>query len=298
MGKFQRAHQFLTEDIQENHGLEVEIIPPVEEELLLRIHTPEYVAKLRDRTLSDGEHFRLGLPDHPSLYNRSRLGAAGTVHATAAALDDGIACNLAGGTHHAFPERGTGFCVFNDVALAIRNLQAKDPDLYIMVLDTDAHQGNATHAIFREDERVYTYSIHVGRNFPSKKEPGDMDVGLPRYVSGDEYFDALTKTAEPALLNFEPDLVVWLSGVDPHEEDRFGQMKLSTDQLSARDEYVIDMVRSHEIPLAVLYGGGYHREPDMTARLHANTIQAALRRWKRERGVTLQSPASPSAHHP
>jgi acetoin utilization deacetylase AcuC-like enzyme len=203
------------------------------------------------------------------------LETAGTVAACRHALDHAMAANLAGGTHHAFPDRGLGYCVLNDVAVAIRDLHETRPDLRIFVADTDAHQGNGTHAIFRGDERVFTYSIHGGRNYPSAKEPGDLDVGLPREVSGDDYLAALADTLPSALTNFPCDLVIWISGADVHEQDRFGQMRLSTEQMIERDRMVLTWCCERHLPVAVLYGGGYHREPGMTARLHANTIETA-----------------------
>jgi acetoin utilization deacetylase AcuC-like enzyme len=220
------------------------------------------------------------------LLHRSSLETAATIAACHHALDHGMAANLAGGTHHAFPDRGLGYCVLNDVAVAVRDLHETRPALRVFVADTDAHQGNGTHAIFRGDDRVFTYSIHGERNYPSAKEPGDVDVGLPREVSGDDYLAALADTLPAALDHFPADLVIWISGADVHEQDRFGQMRLTTEQMTNRDRLVVEWCLQRGLPLAVLYGGGYHREPGMTARLHANTITTAAESFTASRHAT------------
>jgi acetoin utilization deacetylase AcuC-like enzyme len=272
MEKFPQAHDLLLAG-----GAPVEISPvsPTPNRQLLRVHTSEYLRKLAHGTLDATEVYKLGLPWQPRLLRRSSLETAATVAACHHALEHGMAANLAGGTHHAFPERGLGYCVLNDVAVAIRDLHETRPELRVFVADTDAHQGNGTHAIFRQDERVFTYSIHGERNYPSAKEPGDLDVGLPREVRGDDYLGALTDTLPAALDRFPADLVIWISGADVHEDDRFGQMRLTTTQMAERDRIVLSWCRERSLPVAVLYGGGYNREPGITARLHANTIEAA-----------------------
>ena len=222
---------------------------------------------------------RLGLPPCEELLTRSRRETAGTVAAMWAALEDGLACNLAGGTHHAFPDRGLGYCVLNDVAIAIRDLHAIDPERRVFVIDTDAHQGNGTNEIFASDKRVFTYSIHVGRNYPAEKKMGSLDVELPRFVSGAEYLQRLDATLPAAFERFAPDLAFWISGSDPHENDRFGQMRLSDADMAARDRAVLDLLTHARVPAVVLYGGGYNRDRVHTARLHANTIKMAESCW-------------------
>lgn len=269
MEKFPQAHDLL---VASSAPLEIALIAPATPRQLRRVHESAYLEKLSRGTLDDMEVYKLGLPWQPRLLYRSALETAGTIAACRYALEDGMAANLAGGTHHAFPDRGLGYCVLNDVAVAIRDLRESRPSLRVFVADTDAHQGNGTHAIFRGDERIFTYSIHGERNYPSAKEPGSLDIGLPREVSGDDYLAALTDSLPAALERFRPDLVIWISGADVHENDRFGQMRLTTEQMGIRDRLVVDWCLGRRLPLAALYGGGYHREPGMTARVHANTI--------------------------
>ena len=272
MEKFPQAHDLL---IAATAPVEISLVAPATPRQIRRVHESAYLEKLSSGTLNEMEIYKLGLPWQPKLLYRSSLETSATVAACRHALEHGMAANLAGGTHHAFPDRGLGYCVLNDVAVAIRDLHKTQPNLRVFVADTDAHQGNGTHAIFRDDERVFTYSIHGERNYPSAKEAGDLDVGLPREVCGDDYLAALAATLPSALDNFPCDLVIWISGADVHEEDRFGQMRLSTQQMMERDRMVLTWCRERNLPVAVLYGGGYHREPGMTARLHANTIETA-----------------------
>lgn len=267
MNKFPEAALILKEE-----GCDLVKTPTYGEETLTRVHDPDYLEKIRNGSLPAYEVNRIGLPQHPRLFYRSCIGAWGTVAAAREAFQSGIAANLAGGTHHAFPGKGHGFCLLNDVAMAIEELRQEHPDLYIMVIDTDAHQGNGTHYFYREDSRVFTFSIHVGRNFPARKEPGDLDIGLERYTGGEEYLERLDQVLEPAFLQFEPDLVLWVAGADVHEEDRFGQLKLSIDAMRERDFLVLNCVLRWKVPLAVVFGGGYNRERHLTARLHANSV--------------------------
>jgi acetoin utilization deacetylase AcuC-like enzyme len=250
---------------------------------LLRVHTPEYVSSIRTGEYNDLTARKLGLPWSPELSRRSHCATSGTLRAARAALADGLAANLAGGTHHAFPDRGEGFCVFNDVAVAIRALQADEPFIQCMVVDLDAHQGNGTHAIFTGDPNVYTYSVHVGRNYPSTKVPGSQDVELPRWVEPDEYFARVGDTLPAAVERFEPDIVFYIAGADCHIDDQFGQMRLSTADMAHRDRSTIDLLRNWSIPTVVTYGGGYNKVAGMTTTLHVQTIGIAAERFVEER---------------
>ncbi len=267
--------------ILEEEGIPWVETPDFPRRLLERIHDRNYLKRIETGRLSRYEANRIGLPQHPRLFRRSCIGAWGTVAAGVAALEDGVAANLAGGTHHAFPDRGHGFCLLNDVVLAIEWLRELHPDLYVLVVDTDAHQGNGTHHYFLSDPYVFTYSIHVERNFPARKVPGDLDVGLPRFAGGEEYLERLEQTLEPAFLQFEPDLVFWVAGADVHENDRFGQLRLSLEEMQTRDELVLDCVLRWRVPLVAVYGGGYNRERHLTARLHANCVRNTKLAWQR-----------------
>ena len=272
MDKFWRAEQIIRAECP---GVSITWVEPAPVSQLKRVHTARYLTSIRTGSLHREALVRLGLPPCEELLTRSRRETAGTMAAMWAALEDGLACNLAGGTHHAFSNRGLGYCVLNDVAIAIRDLHAAHPNRRVFVIDTDAHQGNGTNEIFAVDDRVFTYSIHVGRNYPAEKEPGSLDVALPRQVSGADYLASLEKTLPAAFELFAPDLAFWISGCDPHENDRFGQMRLSDADLAARDRLVLDLATVRGVPLAVLYGGGYNRDRLHTARLHANTIKLA-----------------------
>lgn len=282
------GHPFPMEKFRDAHALvkdHVEVCVPMSlaRADVERVHDVDYLDAVNrddERGLPHGlrpsDRSRLGLPACANLLERSMLEAAGTVSATLAALDDGIAANLAGGMHHAFPDQGLGFCVLNDIAISIEYLRAAGHSLdQILIVDTDAHQGNANHAYFRGDESVDTYSIHVGRNYPAKKEPGDCDVPLPRYVESGTYLEALRDSLQPVFARIEPDLVFWISGADCHAADRFGQMRLNNQAIRSRDEYVLGQCREYHTPCVLVYGGGYHLEPGGTGKLHAQTVLTA-----------------------
>ena len=251
---------------------------------LERVHLPAYLdAVSYDQKEGDGfvgltshQRKRLGLPAHPDLLARSTLEVEGTVSAALAALEDGLAANLAGGTHHARPDRGLGYCVLNDIAIAVAYLRANGYRFpQILIVDTDAHQGDGNHIIFANDPEVFTYSIHVGKNYPAHKIPGDRDVPLQRYASGKEYLGALEDTLPEVFAKTEPDLVFWICGVDCHVDDRFGQLSLTTEDLLCRDALVLGLCRDYCVPVAMLYGGGYQREWGRTGWLHALSILQA-----------------------
>jgi acetoin utilization deacetylase AcuC-like enzyme len=253
--------------------------------LLRRVHELDYIAKIGSGLLDRKEQMLLGLPAGPRLFQRSTTEVEATRLACLAALEEGIGVCLAGGTHHAFREHGEGYCVFNDVAIAIRDLQERQPGIKIMVVDTDAHQGNGTASLLANDPRVFTYSIHVGRNYPTRKVDGSLDIETVRYVEGEMYLKQLFTTLAGALDSFAPDLVIWISGADNHRNDRFGQMHLSLKDIQRRDEVLLRAFIRNRIPVAVLYGGGYNRQPEFTAKLHRNTVATAKRLATEYRGL-------------
>jgi len=252
---------------------------------ILRVHDRSYIEKIQSAALDRKEQMLLGLPASPNLFARSATEVEATRLACEAALAEGVGVCLAGGTHHAFREHGEGYCVFNDIAISIRDLQDKQPNIKIMVVDTDAHQGNGTASLLGDDPRVFTYSIHVGKNYPTKKANSSLDVETVRYVEGEMYLQQLFSTLANALDKFSPDLVIWISGADNHRNDRFGQMHLSLKEIQRRDETLLRAMIKNHIPVAILYGGGYNRQPEFTAKLHRNTIATAKRLASEYRGL-------------
>jgi len=244
---------------------------PVED--LLLVHTREYVEQVTCGTLPAAEQRRIGLPWSERFVERAYRVVRGTCETAEAALEHGVAMNLAGGTHHAFPHRGEGFCVFNDVAVAIRRLQRSGRGRRAAVVDLDVHQGNGTHAAFADDASVFTFSMHGRKNFPFHKVPGSLDVELEDGTGDDEYLDRLADALPAALRASAPDLVVYLAGADPHEGDRLGRLKLTFAGLARRDAAVLGACREVGIPVAVTIAGGYGHDVDDTVAVHANTVR-------------------------
>jgi acetoin utilization deacetylase AcuC-like enzyme len=242
-------------------------------EEVLRVHSPEYVAHIEAGTLPYAEQRRIGLPWSPSFVERAFRVVQGTLEAAERALDAGVAMNLAGGTHHAFPDRGEGFCTFNDVAIAVRRLQALGRVRRVAIVDLDVHQGNGTHACFAGDASVYTFSMHGAKNFPFHKVPGTRDVELEDGTTDDHYLGLLREHLPEVLRASRPDLVVYLSGADPHEGDRLGRLALTFEGLMARDAYVVGSCREVGIPVVATMSGGYGRNVHDTVAVHVNTVR-------------------------
>jgi acetoin utilization deacetylase AcuC-like enzyme len=255
------------------------------DEQLLRVHTADYVDKVRHGTLSDKEIRRIGFPWSPQLVERATRSVGGSIAACTAALSDGIAVNLAGGTHHAFPDYGSGFCVFNDVAVAVRAMQAEHGLSRVVILDCDVHQGDGTAAIFAEDAQVFTFSIHGAHNFPFHKQQSHLDIELEDATGDAEYLDALQGGVQTALDLADAELAIYLAGADPFVGDRLGRMALSKAGLAARDDLVLKACRQREIPVAVVMAGGYARQIQDIVDIHVETIRIARRYHKSERRV-------------
>lgn len=243
------------------------------DEMLRLVHTAEYVARFASGAMSDAELRRLGFPWSPGLVERSRRAVGGTIAAARHALVHGTAMNLAGGTHHAFPDHGEGFCVFNDVAIAVRLLHAEGAIRRAAVIDLDVHQGNGTHAIFAGDGQVFTFSMHGRRNYPFEKVAGTMDIELEDGTEDDEYLRLLADALPRVLHAAQPDLVFYLAGADPHEGDRLGRMKLTFAGLERRDVMVLEACREVGLPVAVVIAGGYGRRIEDTVAVHAATAR-------------------------
>jgi acetoin utilization deacetylase AcuC-like enzyme len=248
---------------------------PASDEEILRVHTVEYLQKLRDGVLSEKEGRRLGLPWSPALLERSRRSAGGTIAACRTALAEGVAMNLAGGTHHAYPDHGEGFCVFNDVAIAIRALQAEGLIEHAAILDCDVHQGNGTAAIFADDPTVFTFSVHGANNFPLHKEKSDLDLELPDGADDDDYLEAVEYGLGRSLSLSRPSLAIYLAGADPFEGDTLGRLKVSKGGLAARDRLVFDHCRHAGVPVAIVLGGGYAKDIGDTVDIHFQTARLA-----------------------
>jgi len=239
------------------------------------VHTRDYVQRFREGALDAAELRRLGFPWSEALVERSYRAVGGTIAAARHALQHGLAMNLAGGTHHAFPDHGEGFCVFNDVAVAIRLLRSEGLLRRAAVVDLDVHQGNGTHAIFAGDPDVFTFSMHGGRNYPFHKVAGTLDVELADGTGDDAYLDELAAALPRVLAASAPDLVVYIAGADPHEGDRLGRLALTFDGLARRDAMVLDLCREVGIPVAITIGGGYGRRIEDTVAAHLRTVRVA-----------------------
>jgi acetoin utilization deacetylase AcuC-like enzyme len=239
------------------------------------VHTTEYVEQFVSGALSAADIRRLGFPWSPALVERSRRAVGGTIAAARHALGHGVAMNLAGGTHHAFADHGEGFCVFNDVAVAIRLLQRERLIRRAVVIDLDVHQGNGTHAIFAGDASVFTFSMHGGRNYPFHKVAGTLDVELADGARDDEYLDTLMTALPRVLADSAPDLALYIAGADPHEGDRLGRLKLTFDGLARRDAYVLERCREVGIPVTVTIGGGYGARIEDSVAVHVATARIA-----------------------
>ena len=274
MGKYPLLHGLLRE-----RGLlaEREIMVPQEAplEMLGLVHEPAYLADLAAGTLSAADVRRLGVPLTARLWRRSRLAVHGTWLAARAALADGLAANGAGGTHHAFAGHGEGFCVLNDVAIAIRALRAEGEIRRALVIDLDVHQGNGTAAIFAGDPEVYTLSLHGERNYPARKATSTHDVGLPDGTGDAEYLAALGPALDAALDAARPELAFYVAGVDVLAGDRYGRLALSEQGLRQRERHVLARVRASGVPLAIVLGGGYAASTLRTAELHAVVFEEA-----------------------
>jgi acetoin utilization deacetylase AcuC-like enzyme len=263
------------------------IPPPATREQLLRVHTPDYVDRVLLGQLDPREIRRIGFPWSPGLVERSLRSVGGAVAACRRALNDGWAANLAGGTHHAYPDHGEGFCVFNDVAVAARAMQAEGRLERAVILDCDVHQGNGTAAIFAGDPSVYTFSIHGAKNFPFHKEQSRLDIALPDGAGDDEFLTALSTGARQAVEEANAGLAIYIAGSDPYHGDRLGRMALTKAGLLERDRIIFDLCEAAGLPVAIVLGGGYAREITDSVDIHFATLRLALERS----GVSSHTPA-------
>jgi acetoin utilization deacetylase AcuC-like enzyme len=272
--KFRLIQEFLIRE--KIAGAEDFIEPaPAPEEDLLRVHTRQWIDKLKNGTLTASEMMKLEVPYSPELAEAVWLAAGGSILAGRLALRDGFASNLSGGFHHAYASHGEGFCAINDVAVAIRSLQAARLIKKAIVVDTDVHDGNGTAHIFRDDPSVFTLSIHQENNYPAHKPPSDLDLPLDDGVEDEEYLSALLPAVARVLDQFCPDLLFYVGGADPYLEDQLGGLRLSKSGLKARDKGVFFAARSRDIPVATTLAGGYACRVEDTVSIHVNTLIAA-----------------------
>lgn len=244
---------------------------------ILRAHTPDYLRRVVAGEFDAAEQRRIGFPWTPQMVERSRRSAGATLAACRSALEDGCAANLAGGTHHAHADFGSGFCVFNDAAIAALTLQSEGLAERIAIVDCDVHQGDGTAAILADRPDVFTLSLHGERNFPFRKMQSDLDIELPDASTDADYLSALETGLAVVFDRFGPDLVIYLAGADPYCDDRFGRLSLTFDGLAERDRRVLTRCFKSHIPVAIAMAGGYARNVADTVRIHATTLTLAAR---------------------
>lgn len=266
-----------------------DILPaePVTDEQLLLVHTRDYLGRLVAGQLTDKEIRRLGFPWSPELVARARRSTGATIAAAWAALNDGAAANLAGGTHHAHPEFGAGFCTFNDVAVAARVLQQESRAARILIVDCDVHQGDGTARIFEAEPRVFTFSIHGRSNYPFNKAVSDLDIALPDGAQDEEYLETLEVGIRDTLDQFEAEVVFYLAGADPFHGDTFGRMGLTKAGLARRDRLVLETCRQAGLPVVITMAGGYARDIDDIVDIHLATLRIAKETYEGDRKMGI-----------
>ena len=281
-------YRLLRERLAELPGLQLGPALPATDGELALAHTPSYVSAVAEGTLSAALQREIGFPWSEAMVERARRSVGATISAARAALASGVAANLAGGTHHATADKGGGYCVFNDAAVAARLMQAEwhrahRQLLRVAIIDLDVHQGNGSAAIFADDPTVFTLSIHGAKNFPFRKERSDIDIDLPDGCTDQPYLEALDGALAELWQRHgqsPPGLVFYIAGADAHEGDRLGRLKLSTEGLAERDRRVFAALRARRVPVAVAMAGGYGRVIDDTVQVHLGTLRAALHSWR------------------
>lgn len=258
---------------------DLQLAEPATDEQLLRVHTPDYVTRMTQGKMADKEMRRIGFPWSAELVDRSRRSVGATIAACRVAFEAGFSGNLGGGTHHAYPDHGEGYCVFNDVAVAIRTMQAEGRIKRAVIIDLDVHQGNGTAAIFANDASVFTFSIHDEKNYPYHKEVGNLDIGLQEGADNKAYLAAVKQGIGWALELAQADLAFYIAGADPYIDDRLGRMAVTISGLAQRDHLVFERVQKARLPLVVVMGGGYARQIDDTVAIHQQTYRIAKEYW-------------------
>jgi acetoin utilization deacetylase AcuC-like enzyme len=278
MAKYGRLRERVRSELPE---VSLHEAPAAADEQLLRAHDNEYVRRVLAGELSPQEQRTIGFPWSVGMVERSRRSVGATLMACKAAAADGVAFNLAGGTHHAQRDRGQGYCVFNDVAISALEMCDAQPSTRVAIIDLDVHQGDGTAAIIGSAERIFTLSLHGSRNYPARKVDGHIDVGLPDGTGDADYLAALDDALARMQGRFAPSFLIFLAGADPHEGDRLGRLRLTFDGLRARDDRVFELAARLQVPVAVTMAGGYGHDIETTVRAHLNTVRAALTHWRR-----------------
>lgn len=253
----------------------LEEAPHTSDGVLALAHHPHYIHRVTSGALSPSEQRAIGFPWSPEMVERSRRSSGATIAACRAAIAEGTAVNLAGGTHHAHADRGEGFCVFNDAAIAARLMQAERRVARVAIVDLDVHQGNGTASILANDDSVFTLSLHGENNYPFEKAVSDLDVALPDETDDESYLEQLASALAQMFSRFDPQLIIYLAGADPHEGDRLGRLKLSIEGLAARDRMVLDAAQARGLPVALAMAGGYGRSIEDTVAVHRQTVRIA-----------------------
>ena len=282
-----KKYSMLREKVQQD-GIcgpgELRIPHAATDQEILRAHDAGYLKKVVSGTLTDKEMRRIGFPWSARMVERSRRASGGTLDACRSALEEGLAANLAGGTHHAFADLGEGFCVLNDSAIAARALRAEGLVEKVLVVDTDVHQGNGTASILRGDPHVFTLSIHGAKNYPFRKEESDLDVALPDGADDEAFITALSEALDLVLNRESWDLAIFLAGADPFEGDKLGRLSVTKEGLAKRDRVVTEGCRGRGIPVAVTMAGGYAPEVEDTVDIHFQTVKTAATLRDLEKG--------------
>lgn len=283
MQKYSRLRDRLSAELS---AVQMREAPVASDGELALVHTPAYINDVATGTLNGELQREIGFPWSPAMAERARRSVGASVAAARDALVQGVAGNLAGGTHHAYADKGGGFCVFNDIAVTARLMQTEAwrhqrRKMNVAVIDLDVHQGNGTAHIFANDPSVFTLSLHGEKNFPFRKEASDLDVGLPDGCTDAPYLEALHQALQTLQDCFDPHLVVYLAGADPHEGDRLGRLKLTSDGMQARDRVVMDWAWQRRLPVVLCMGGGYGHDIETTVQVQMQTWQVALDYWQR-----------------
>jgi acetoin utilization deacetylase AcuC-like enzyme len=283
MRKYSRLRDRLTQELP---AVVMREAPAASDGELALVHTPAYIQGVATGALEPALQREIGFPWSPAMAERARRSVGATVAAARDALTQGVAGNLAGGTHHAYAHKGGGFCVFNDIAVTARLMQAEAwrhqrQTLKVAVIDLDVHQGNGTAHVFANDPSVFTLSLHGEKNFPFRKEPSDLDVGLPDGCTDEPYLAALYQALQSLQDRFDPQLVIYLAGADLHEGDRLGRLKLTMDGMQARDRVVMDWAWQRRLPVVLCMGGGYGHDIETTVQVQMQTWDVALGYWQR-----------------